>query len=100
VRFIWNAAKSGWTLKQRGFSFADATRVFDDPLRLIEPAKTKDGEERSLTVGILPDSDPPVVLAVIYTERKSNGKETIRIISARKAGKNESRRVARLRENP
>jgi uncharacterized DUF497 family protein len=100
MRFIWNAAKSDWTLKHRSFSFADATRVFDDPLRLIERAKTKDGEERWLTVGVLPNSDPPVVVTVIYTERKINGKETIRIISARKADKHESRRVARLRENP
>ena len=93
MRFIWNAEKSAWTLRQRGFSFADATRVFDDPLRWIERARSKDGEERWLTIGAL---DPVSrLVAVIYTEREVHDKKTIRIISARPASGQECRKIAR-----
>jgi uncharacterized DUF497 family protein len=95
VRFIWNTEKSVWTLRQRGFSFADASRVFDDPFRWIEPAKSKDGEERWLTIGNVAIEAGPRLLAVIYTERTINGKETIRIISARAANGKECRKIAR-----
>jgi uncharacterized DUF497 family protein len=47
-------------------------------------------------IGSLPDSGVLIVLTVVYTEREEDGKETIRIISARRADKHESRRYSRL----
>jgi uncharacterized DUF497 family protein len=94
MRFIWHAEKSARTLNQRGFSFADASRVFDDPLRWIEQAKSKDGEERWLTLGAVAFESGPRFLTVIYTERELNGKKTIRIISARPANSKECRKIA------
>jgi uncharacterized DUF497 family protein len=44
-------------------------------------------------IGSLPDSGVLIVLTVVYTEREE---ETIRIISARRADKHESRRYSRL----
>jgi uncharacterized protein len=97
VRFFsWDPKKSDWTLQHRGFSFATAAQIFDDPNCLIEPAKSKNGEARAKAIGALPDSDILIVLTVIYTERQEDGKETIRIISACPADKHESRRYSRL----
>jgi len=96
VYFSWDRKKSDWTLEHRGFSFAAAAQIFDDPNRLIEPSKSKMGERRSKAIGALPESDVPIVLTVIYTEREEDGKETIRIISARRADKRESLRYSRL----
>lgn len=94
--FSWDPKKSDWTLEHRGFSFPAAAQIFDDPNYLIEAAKSKDGESRSKAIGALPDSHTPIVLSVIYTEREEDGKKTIRIISARRADKRESRCYSRL----
>jgi uncharacterized DUF497 family protein len=94
MRFVWNVEKSARTLKQRGFSFADASRVFDDPLRWIEHTRGKDGEERWLILGAVAFESGPRFLAVVYTEREFNGKKTIRIISARPANHKERSKIA------
>jgi uncharacterized DUF497 family protein len=93
VRFIWDAGKSDQNLNQRGFSFADASRVFDDPHRWIEPAKSKDGEIRRLTLGRAFFEPAPSLLTVIYKEREINGKKTVRIISTRAASRREARKL-------
>jgi uncharacterized DUF497 family protein len=94
MRFVWDVEKSARTLKQRGFSFADASRIFEDPGRWIERAKSKSGEERWLTLGEVAFESGKRFLTVVYTERDFNGKKTIRIISARSANSKERRKIA------
>jgi uncharacterized protein len=63
--------------------FADAATVFDDPRALTIPSPL-DAEERFVTLGI--DATGRLVV-VVYTWRG----DTIRIISARQATRNEVR---------
>jgi uncharacterized DUF497 family protein len=72
-----------------------AAEVFDDANRLVEPDYTADGEERLSAIGRAGQN--LLILIVAYTERNTNGEETIRIISARKASKKEPSRYSSLR---
>jgi uncharacterized DUF497 family protein len=96
MRFVWDLKKSAKTLRDRGFSFADASLVFNDPLRWIEPAKVgRTGEARWLTIGRASFESAPSFVAVVYTEREINEKKTTRIISARAANRKEVQRIER-----
>jgi uncharacterized DUF497 family protein len=96
MRFVWEVKKSAKTLRERGFSFADASLVFNDPLRWIEAAKVgRDGEVRWLTIGRASFELAPSFVAVVYTEREINDKKTTRIISARAANRKEVRKIER-----
>lgn len=67
--------KSEWTKQSRGIDFASAREVFRDPVVVVGPGQTVDGEERWLRVGKVNG----VLWTVGYTIR--NGK--IRIFSVR-----------------
>ena len=80
ARFEWDDAKAAANIKKHGVSFEAAQLVFGDP----NPAEKDDpdlDEERSLITGMANS----VLLTVCYTERQSR----IRIISARRANRNE-----------
>lgn len=79
--FEWDEAKCQSNLKKHGVDFADACHIFDGDILEIEDIRSSYGEERFLAIGILGDQ----VLAVVYTVRG----ETIRLISARKATRDE-----------
>jgi uncharacterized protein len=81
MEFDWDPAKNKITEKARGINFENATRIFASDR--IEWSSDKNGEKRWLTVGSLNDR----LVAVIYTVRDGR----IRIISARRARKNEER---------
>jgi uncharacterized DUF497 family protein len=88
LRFEWNADKAARNLRKHGISFDEATTVFDDPNVLREFDRTHShGEEREIAIGF---SENARLLQVVSTERH----ETIRLISARRATKAESRRYA------
>ena len=82
--FEWDAKKRQDNIKKHGVDFTEAIQVFRDPLR-IEALDDRwiDQEDRWLVIGITSLG----VLFVVYTIR---GK-TCRIISARRATKNERR---------
>jgi uncharacterized DUF497 family protein len=82
--FEWDAAKAIRNLRIHGVSFPAASGVFLDRLRL-EDADTREdyGEERFITVGFASQ----VLLVVVFTLREKR----IRIISARKANRNEEK---------
>jgi uncharacterized protein len=87
VEFAWDEAKRQKTLEERGIDFIDAARIWLDPRRQ-ERRDTREnyGEERFQTVGLAEFS----ILFVVYTIRSfEEGREVIRIISARKANKKE-----------
>ena len=82
VKLVWDVNKSLRCLWTRGFDFAYAARIFDDPLRLtIEDRRRDYGESRSMTFGRIEKR----VFVVISTRRD----DMIRIISARKANRRE-----------
>ena len=81
MRFTWDDAKRTSNLKDHGLDFADAKEVFSGPTFTYVDARLSYGEERFLTLGMLRD----FVVSIVHTETP----RTIRIISFRKATKNE-----------
>jgi uncharacterized DUF497 family protein len=69
------------TSKKHGIDFIDVPTIFDDDTVTIPDERFDYSENRFIALGILKSS----VIVVVYTERGEN----IRIISARKATKNE-----------
>lgn len=81
--FEWNEDKARSNLSKHGISFDEAKTVFDDPLYIdfFDPDHSTQ-ENRYIIIG---ESLTGKILLVSYTERKNK----IRIISCRKATKNE-----------
>ena len=83
VRFAWDERKNEVNIRKHGLDFADVSEIFDAPM-LVRLDNRKDyGEDRWIGVG----STHGRIVVVVFTLR-DNG-ETIRIISLRKARKNE-----------
>ena len=86
LNFEWDDNKNALNQKKHGVSFEEAKTVFADELgRLIPDPDHSDGEERFILMGV---SAYLRLLVVCHCERD---KDTIRIISARKADKFEKR---------
>jgi len=81
--FVWDEAKRRLNLRKHGIDFADAERIFRGVTFTAEDTREDYGEQRFLTLGLLEDQ----VVSVAHTEQG----EEIRIISIRKATKNEAR---------
>lgn len=83
--FEWDDTKAEANRKKHGVEFVEAATVLDDPFVRIElDSLHSEGESRSTATGF---SALSRVLLVVYTERR----ERIRIISARKATRQERR---------
>jgi uncharacterized DUF497 family protein len=80
--FEWDDIKAAENVRNHGVSFAQAASTFLDPFA-VEWIDLREayGEERIILLGMTSNQ----VLTVVYTERA----ERIRIISARRATKNE-----------
>lgn len=87
MKFEWDDKKSKSNIVKHGVSFEEAATVFYDveALLLDDPEHSKD-EDRFVLLGM---SEMANVLIVCHCYRDSD--EIIRIISARKATKNEAR---------
>jgi len=86
IKFEWNPAKAASNLKKHGVSFEEAQTVFYDEFAVQfydEPHSAE--EDRFLMLGM---SSGAHLLLVCHCER--DGGDIIRIISARKATKQES----------
>ncbi len=83
LRFERNLDKAASNLKKHEVSFEEAATVFGDPafITLLDEAHSHD-EERYLTIGL---SSANRLLLIAHTEHE----EQTRLISARKATKNE-----------
>jgi uncharacterized DUF497 family protein len=79
----WDNNKAASNLIKHKINFEDAKNIFLDPNRLEREDKRDYNETRIQVIGIVNQ----VVLFIVYTKR--NGKN--RIISARRANKNERR---------
>ena len=84
MKFTWDPEKNRQNKKKHDLSFEIAAKVFGDPLRLEKYDELHSAEEdRYITIGRIETT--LVIVAVAYTERE----QTIRIISARTADKQE-----------
>ena len=85
MQFEWDDAKARANMRKHAISFAEAMSCFYDPRQVAfhDPDHSKD-EERELPVG---HSNKGRLLIVIYTIRA----DTIRIISARRATRQEAK---------
>ena len=86
IKFEWNPAKAASNLKKHGVSFEEAQSVFYDEFAVQfydDPHSAE--EDRFLLLGM---SSGAHLLLVCHCER--DGGDIIRIISARKATKQES----------
>ncbi|WP_296571768.1 BrnT family toxin [Phreatobacter sp.] len=82
--FDWHDGKAASNLKKHGVSFADARRVFFDPLRVDrDTTRVADGEERRKVTGRIGTK----LYTVVYTERG----RLFWIISARRANRTEEK---------
>ena len=83
--FEWDPNKAGKNIKIHGVSFDEASTSFKDTLSLaIYDPLHSDKEDRFVLIG---NSCKNRLLVIVHTERE----DKIRIISARKAIKNERR---------
>lgn len=84
-QFEWDPIKASLNLKKHQVSFEEASTVFDDPLFItfLDVEHSLD-EERYITLGLSKENR---LLLIAHTDRAG----VIRIISTRKATKNEQR---------
>ncbi|MFM9865706.1 MAG: BrnT family toxin [Micropepsaceae bacterium] len=88
IQFEWDPIKAAANLVKHGVSFEEAMGVFADPLAsaIVDPASSN-GEERWITIGL---NLAQRLLVVVHTHVEiSDDSVVVRIISARKATKNE-----------
>ena len=83
MRFDWDEAKRRFNIRKHGIDFLDVAKVFDGDILTIEDDRYEYGENRFITLGILRDH----VIVIAHTETET----LIRIISARKATRNEEK---------
>lgn len=87
IKFSWNELKTAANIRKHGVSFEEAKSVFFDDfaLQFFDQVNSV-AEDRFLMLGM---SNETKLLIVCHCERDDGN--TIRIISARKATKNESK---------
>ena len=87
MRFLWDKNKNLANIKKHKISFEEAKTVFfDDNARLIPDPEHSISEERFIILGL---TNKLRLLVVVHTYKENN--DIIRIISARKATKSESK---------
>jgi uncharacterized DUF497 family protein len=82
MRCTWDEAKRESNLQKHGLDFADAEKVFAQPVVLFEDTRADYGEQRMIGIGLLD------FLVVLIVHVESDGE--IRIISMRKADSDET----------
>ncbi len=83
MKFTWDEEKRQTNIEKHGIDFAEVPPMFDGSVFTIEDLRFDYGETRYITFGLLQYR----VIVVAHTEDD----EVIRIISARKATKNEEK---------
>jgi len=83
MKFTWDEDKRLSNIEKHGIDFADVPPMFDHDVFIIEDTRFDYGETRYIAFGLLQFR----VIAVAHTDEN----DVIRIISARKATKNEEK---------
>ncbi|MGB8215077.1 MAG: BrnT family toxin [Anaerolineales bacterium] len=81
MSYEWDEQKRRGNIQKHGIDFVDLPELFEGDVIILPDERFDYGETRFIGLGILKNQ----VVVVAYTERSDN----IRIISARKATKNE-----------
>ena len=89
MQFEWDEAKAESNFRKHGIRFELASEAFFDPFAILEQDRIEDGEYRWRTIGMVKGY---MLLVVASVPRDEEGMEIIRIISARKADRQEKRR--------
>lgn len=93
ITFVWDESKSKNNYRKHGVTFEEAKTVFaDEYARLISDPDHSQKEDRFLLLGL---SHSVRLLMVCHCYREEG--EVIRIVSARKADKQESRQYKGFR---
>jgi uncharacterized DUF497 family protein len=92
LEFTWDPNKAEANFAKHGVRFATAMRAFKDPCAHTELDRVIEGEERWQTIGSV---DGKVVLLVVHTNWEEDGTEIVRIISARRAERDERQKYER-----
>ena len=82
MRFTWHELKRQTNLKKHGLDFLDAHKVFAAPMVVFEDDRDNYGEQRMIGIGVL----NMLVVLIVHIESE----DEIRIISMRKADRNET----------
>lgn len=83
MNFVWDEQKRLANIAKHGLDFVDAHKLFDGAYLLFEDSRFDYGEQRFVAIGSL----DTLIVVVVHTEND----DTIRIISMRKATKNEQK---------
>jgi uncharacterized protein len=83
MKFVWDEKKRKTNLQKHGFDFSDAEKVFSGATFTFEDNRFPYFEQRFNTIGMLNNA----VVVISFSEIN----DTIRIISMRKASKNEKK---------
>ncbi len=89
IHFEWDENKNRRNQLKHGVSFDVALHVFEDPFALSVQDRHESGEARWQTIGMI---GGVVLLLVAHTVRVEEEAEVIRMISARRADRNERKR--------
>ena len=81
MSYEWDEEKRQSNIQKHGVDFIDIPDIFDGEIVILPDERFDYGESRFIVIGILRNQ----IVVAAYTERNDN----IRIISARKATKNE-----------
>jgi uncharacterized DUF497 family protein len=84
MNYQWDPVKAKTNVKKHGIEFADAVGVFDDADAITLEDPDSEGEQRFLSIGL---DILGRIIVVAYTYRG----DEVRVISARKATKQEVR---------
>ena len=87
MTFEWDTKKEAINIRQHGVTFEQASYVFSDPFALSRYDDEHSHEEDRWV--LLGKSMGEITLVVVHTFRDDDGLEYVRIISARKANKQE-----------
>ncbi|MBC3907778.1 BrnT family toxin [Undibacterium umbellatum] len=85
MRFEWDENKNQTNIRKHGIDFSDAADIFRHPMLTLLDDREDYREDRWIGLGWIRS----VIGVVVYVEREG---DVIRIISARKATKNEVKR--------
>ncbi|MEM7593455.1 MAG: BrnT family toxin [Cyanobacteria bacterium P01_A01_bin.83] len=88
MRFEWDENKNRSNIAKHGIDFEQAKTIFEDPnLLTYEDTRFNYGEVREISIGqlLLTTQQKIIIALVVYTDRDG----IIRLISARKASKQE-----------
>ena len=83
MKIEWDEKKRKLNIKKHGFDFADAVKIFEGATFTIRDDRFDYSENRYITLGMLEG----IIIVIAHSEED----ELIRVISMRKATKNEQK---------